>query len=41
MESHCNGKGRKLSFGGMRRHRGDRERNREVKERGRKEVRQR
>jgi len=37
MESYCNGKRRKLGSEGMRRHRGDRERNKKVRERGRKE----
>jgi len=39
MESHHNGKGKKLGYRGIRRHRGDRERDREVKERGKREVR--
>jgi len=36
---HRNGKGRKLGLGGMRKHRGGRERAKEVEERGRKEIR--
>jgi len=36
---YCSGKGRKLGSRGMRRHRGGRERDKEVEERGRKEVR--
>ena len=39
MESYYNSKGRKLGSGEMRRHRGGRERNKKVEERGRKEVR--
>jgi len=36
---HCNNSGRKLDPGGMRRHRGDKKRDREGKERVRRKVR--
>jgi len=36
---HCNGSRGKLDAGGMRKHRGDRKRDREVKERSRRKVR--
>jgi len=39
MESHHNDKGKKLGYREMRRHKGGRERDREVKERGKREVR--
>jgi len=39
MESHCNGKGRKLGSGGMRKHRGGSKRDKEVEKRGRRKVR--
>jgi len=38
---HHNSKERKLGSGEMRRHRGGRERNKEVEKRGRREIRQR
>jgi len=38
---YCNGNGRKLDPGGMRRHRKGRKRNRKVEERGRRKVRRR
>jgi len=39
MESHHNGSRRKLGPGGMRRHRGDKKRDRESEERGKRKVR--
>jgi len=39
MELHCNGRRRKLGSGGMRRHRGDRKRNREAEKRGSRKAR--
>jgi len=41
MESHHNGRRRKLESGGMRRHREDKKRNREAEKRDRKKIRYR
>jgi len=38
MELHCNYSGRKLDLGGVRRYRKHREKNKKVRERGRREV---
>jgi len=39
VESHHNGSRRKLESGGVRRHRGDRKKNREAEERGNRKAR--
>jgi len=39
VELHCNGSGRKLEPGGMRRHRGGRKKDREAKERDSRKAR--
>jgi len=39
VKSYCNSRGRKLESGGMRRHKGDRKKNKEAKERDSRKAR--